>query len=106
VNREDIKELVERWLDERVEIDSVANVEPGKGDDDFQAIIASVARLDSEVVTSSYEAFGDFIEWLKEQEEWAFISLPKWASAMEQIGFEQENDGSDRVIRGISLKGD
>ena len=106
MNTTNVRELVERWLDERVEIDGDVNVPPGKGDDAFQAMLASIAKPDSQVVTSSYDAFGDFIEWLKDQQKWTVIYPTQWRSAMKQIGFEQEKRGDDWVIRGIRLKSD
>lgn len=76
------KKLVKRWIGERVEIESGA-------------------------VTSSYEAFGDFLEWLKVQSDRGDgIARYQFDSAMKKEDFEQERDGSDWVIRGIKLKGD
>lgn len=76
------KKLVKRWIDERVEIDIGA-------------------------VTSSYEAFGDFLEWLKVQSDRGDgVARYQFDSAMKNKDFEQERDGSDWVIRGIKLKGD
>ncbi len=63
-------------------------------------------EIDSEVVTSNYDAFGDFIEWFKEQKDWDTVWPYQWSSAMKQRGFKLEQDGSDWVIQGVKLKGD
>ena len=76
------KELVERWIDERVEIHS-------------------------EVVTSSNDAFGDFLKWMKRQRNrGGGVTVNQFDSAMKNNDFEQEYDGSNMVVRGIKLKGD
>ena len=82
MNMADVREVVGCWLEERVE---------------------RVER-DSEPVTNSYEAFGDFIKWRKENEEWEIVERHQWDSAMEQRGFEQKYEGGERVIPGIKLK--
>jgi hypothetical protein len=76
------KKLVKRWLAERVEIDSSA-------------------------ATTSYSAFGDFLEWLKLQSDHGDgVARYQFDSAMKNNDVEQERDGSDWIIRGIKLKGD
>ncbi len=75
------KELVKRWIDERVEIDSGA-------------------------VTSSYEAFGDFLEWLRGQSDRGDgVARYQFDSAMKNNDFEQERDDEGWfIIRGLKLK--
>ncbi len=104
MNMAKVRELVDRWIDERLEIDGDVNVRAGKGNDAFQAIIAAIAKPDSEAVTDSGEALGDFIEWLKEQKDGGFVEPYQWSSAMKQSGFEREKNGNDWVIRGVKLK--
>ena len=50
MNMTDVGKLVDRWLDERVEIDGTVNVRASKGNDAFEAIIAAIAKPDSESV--------------------------------------------------------
>jgi hypothetical protein len=58
------KELVERWIDERVEIDS-------------------------EVVTSSYDAFGDFLKWIQRQRgRGGGVTVDQFDSAMKNNDFD------------------
>ncbi len=102
----DVGKLVDRWLDERVEIDGTVNVRASKGNDAFEAIIAAIAKPDSESVTNSGEALGDFIEWKKDQKDSGFVEPKQFTSAMKQRGFITEKRGSGWVIPRIELKGD
>ena len=82
MNMAKVRELVDRWIDERVERDSGA-------------------------VTSSYDAFGDFLEWWQVQEDRGDGVAPyQFGNAMKQLGVDQKNVDSDWVIPGIKLKGD
>jgi len=81
MNMADVRNLVGCWIDERVE-------------------------RDSGVVTNSGAALGDFIEWLKNQEDWGFVQPDQWSFAMKQKGFDPEKDGDEWIIRGIKLKED
>lgn len=80
MNMGNVKILVRRWLDERTESDSKA-------------------------VTSSYTAFGDFIEWWEDQEDRGDgVVASQFGSAMKQMGFgAQKDDDGNWVIRGIKL---
>ena len=106
MNMTKVRELVNRWLAERVEIDGDVNVLGGKGNDAFQAMMASITKPDSESVTNNYVALSNFIEWVKEQKDGGFVEPYQWSSAMKQRGFKLEQGGSDWVIRGVKLKGD
>jgi hypothetical protein len=55
-------------------------------------------------VTNSDEAFGDFIEWKKDQKESGFVEPNQFTSAMKQRGFKAEKRGSDWIIPRIKLK--
>ena len=106
MNMADVRKLVDRWLDERVEIDGTANVRAGKGDDIFQAIDAAIAKPETESVTNSSEALGDFIEWKKDQADSGFVEPRQFSSAMNQRGFNAEKRDGDWVIPRIKLKED
>jgi hypothetical protein len=77
----EVKEFVDRWFEERVEVDS-------------------------EVVTNSYDALSDFFDWLTGQTKWEVVGPAQWGSAMKHKGFKQEKSGDDWVIQGIRLKGE
>ncbi len=80
MNMKEVKEFVERWFDERVEIDSVA-------------------------VTASDNAFEDFIEWLKIQKDRGDgVTTYQFSSAMKYKGFEEKYVGSYWEFPGIKLK--
>ena len=75
-----VRELVDRWIDERVEIDRVA-------------------------VTTSQNAFEDFIEWLKIQKDRGDgVTTYQFSSAMKYKGFEEKYVGSYWEFPGIKLK--
>jgi len=107
MNMADVRKLVDRWLDERVEIDGEFNVRGGDGGSEaFKAISASLAKPETESVTNSGEALGDFIEWKKDQADSGFVEPKQFSSAMKQRGFNAEKRDGDWVIPRIKLKED
>ena len=82
MNLTKVRELVERWLEEKVEIDN--------GD-----------------VTTSHNGSVNLIKWLKGRKGHKDgVPSYKFGSAMKQIGFEQEHGDSGWFCPGIRLKGD
>ena len=78
----EIKQLVRRWVNERV-----------------------VSENDAEM--DSHVALGDFYDWLRDQEDAERVDAPQWGSAMKQMGFPQtraENKDKQWVVKGIELK--
>ena len=75
----DVKRLVSRWFDERVEIKNGATLKTTDGRDDF-------------------------LKWLKGQRDRGDIAGYQWRRAMEQKRFNLEKDGRDWLLHGIKLK--
>lgn len=76
----DVKRLVSRWFDKRVEIESGGVVE-------------------------RYDGFGDFREWLKTQKDRGDgVAGYQWGRAMKQRGFRLEQAGNYWFFYGLKLK--
>ncbi len=75
----DVKRLVSRWFDERVEIKNGATLKTTDGRDDF-------------------------LKWLKGQRDRGDIAGYQWGRAMEQKRFRLEHVGRDWLFHGIKLK--